>query len=570
MKCPDLCIPVEALDQHTVVLGKTGAGKSSVLRYLVEYLLGEKKRVVIIDPKGDWWGLKASRDGKGPGHAVITFGNFKDEEATDVPINAQSGKHVAELISSGNRPAIIGFRGWMTAHMVQFWIDFASTLFNENEGELYLVVDEVHNFAPKGKVMDPQAGKCLHWTNRLMSEGRGLGIVALIASQRPQKVHNDTLTSCETLIAMRVIHAADRGAIDDWIKGCGDPKQGKMVLENLANLSRGNAFVWSPEVKFGPTLLEFPMFETFDSFAPPQIQKKVSRRTWADVDLGEVTEKLAAVIEESKANDPKELKQKIGELERGIAVAQRAYGDEIAGLRRQLEAKPSQTVPALKEADFKRLEKLEGHLESELMLLRQKLSEIKSPAASTIRETSPISLGRPKEEAGKVHPEANGKLAPRHQEIINAIAFYNEIGVARCDKKRIAGFVTRPFNGNFRTDLSVLRTAGLIEYPTPGDVVLTELGRCGVTKLPTIRTQGDLHRLWIEKLAPRHAEILGSLLALKRGVKCEKTALAATVSREFNGNFRTDLSVLRTLGTIDYPSPGTVCVSDNLYPPIPA
>jgi DNA helicase HerA-like ATPase len=94
-------------------------------------------------------------------------------------------------------------------------------LFARNAGELYLVVDEFHNFAPKtilykGKKDDEETASpmlALHWANRLLSEGRGLGIVSLNASQRPQKVHNDSLTSHETLIAMRVIHKADRDAI---------------------------------------------------------------------------------------------------------------------------------------------------------------------------------------------------------------------------------------------------------------------------------------------------------------------------------------------------------------------
>ena len=39
-----LCFPEKILDQHLVVLGKTGAGKSSALRHVVEYLLHHKKR----------------------------------------------------------------------------------------------------------------------------------------------------------------------------------------------------------------------------------------------------------------------------------------------------------------------------------------------------------------------------------------------------------------------------------------------------------------------------------------------------------------------------------------------
>src|SRR5262249_47858253 len=136
---------------------------------------------------------------------------------------------------------------------------------------------------------------------------------------RPQKVHNDTLTSCETLVAMRVIHEADRSAVQEWIAGCGDKKQGNDVLNSLAGMARGEAFVWSPEAGFGPVRGGFPMFQTFDSFAAPQLQKRVSEKGWAEVDLSAVKDKLAAVIEEAKANDPRELRKQIAELRRELA-----------------------------------------------------------------------------------------------------------------------------------------------------------------------------------------------------------------------------------------------------------
>lgn len=314
-----LPFPERVLHQHAATLGKTGSGKSSALRVIVEHLLDKGRRVCIVDPKGDWWGLKSSADGKSAGYPVIMFGDFKEPRATDVPINDRSGKHVAELIATGNRPAVLGFRGWMPAQLVRFWLDFAPALFNANEGELYVIIDEVHNFAPKGKIFDPDAGKCLHWTNRIMSEGRGLGLTFFIASQRPQKVHNDTLDNCETLIAMRVAHPAARESLKDWMDGNGDPAKGKEILATLAQLKRGEAWVWSPENEFGPSRVKFPMFSTFDSFAPPQLQKKVSQAGWSEIDLDQVKQKLASVIAEAKANDPKELKAEILRLKQDLA-----------------------------------------------------------------------------------------------------------------------------------------------------------------------------------------------------------------------------------------------------------
>ncbi|MDE2104477.1 MAG: DUF87 domain-containing protein [Patescibacteria group bacterium] len=230
-----LPIPVKTLDQHIAILGKTRAGKSSAMRVLVEFMLGDGRPVCVIDPKGDWWGLKSSATGKSAGFPVVIFGG----EHADVPINPASGAQVAELVATGNRPCIVDLGGWMPGDRTRFWIAFASTLFRLTRGNRWLAIDEVHNFAPKGKVMDPDSGKALHWANRLASEGLGKGLHMIFASQRPQKVHNDTLTSAETLIAMRVLHPSDREAVSDWVKGCGDPALGAKVMSTLAELHRG-------------------------------------------------------------------------------------------------------------------------------------------------------------------------------------------------------------------------------------------------------------------------------------------------------------------------------------------
>lgn len=320
---------------------------------------------------------------------MILFGDFKEtagkQVPADVPLNEFSGKHIAELVTSGNRPCVVGFRGWTQGNMHKFWIDFASTIFNSNEGELYLVIDEVHNFAPKGKIMSPEVGMCLHWANRIMNEGRGIGLVNLIASQRPQKVHNDTLTACETLVAMRVIHKADRDAVEDWIKGCGDEKQGKEVLNSLAGMKRGEAYVWSPEVDFGPERLTFPMFETFDSFAPPQLQKKVSGKDWASVNLDEVRTKLAAVIEKAKQTDPEELQKTVADGKKRIAELERKLTQAGA-------AKPAPAVetiktvdkPVLKDGQLVRAEKIL----SSVGVLTDKLSNVATEIRDAIAKVN--------------------------------------------------------------------------------------------------------------------------------------------------------------------------------------
>jgi hypothetical protein len=309
-------IPDKALEQHAILLGKTRSGKSSAMRYLVEGQLDRQRRVCIIDPKGDWYGLRSSADGRADGYPVVIFGG----EHADVPINQHAGAAVAELVATGNRPCIIDLGGWHVGERTRFYIDFAATLFRTSKSPMHLVIDEVHNFAPQGKIMDPDAGKMIHWSNRLASEGQGKGIILLAASQRPQKVHKDFVTSCETLLAFRVIHPLDRNAIKEWIDGCPDRDKGREVLESLATMPRGEAWVWSPEIGFGPARVKFPKFSTFDSFAAPTGADQNKLKGWADIDLDEVTAKLQTVVDEAKANDPRELKKQVADLKRQLAA----------------------------------------------------------------------------------------------------------------------------------------------------------------------------------------------------------------------------------------------------------
>lgn len=557
-----LPFPERVLQQHIATLGKTGAGKSSAMRVIAEHLLERNARVCIVDPKGDWWGLKSSADGKGPGFPIIAFGNFKEERATDVPINERSGKHVAELIATGNRPAVIGFRGWMPSQMLTFWLDFAPAVFNLNQGDLRMFIDEIHNFAAKGKILDPQAGKSIHWTNRIMSEGRGLGLTFYIASQRAQKVHNDTLDCCETLCAMRVAHPAARQSVKEWIDGNGDKETGKTVLETLASLKRGEAWVWSPENSFGPERVQFPMFETFDSFAPPQLQKKVNQAGWSEVNLDQVREKLASVIAEAKANDPKELKAEIAKLkqelakkridvttsqpvvdekaiERAVAAAVKPYRDQLkkigncaaVGFRLFDEFRTGQSTIFESLKEFASAEELAAPIQP--FVARPAHAIPGSYAQPTIPPRKPAAA----------HTNGDSELSGPQMSMLSRLAEFHAIGRAEVNLAWLAGSLGTTVRARgFEENLRKVRTLSFVEV-SGGKAKLTREGEAIAGEPSTVWNVRDKLR---EMLSGPQDELLATLdQVYPHGMQLETLAATHNTTVRARG-FEENLRFLRS------------------------
>lgn len=257
-------IPEDALAAHLAILGKTGAGKSYAARSTVERLLAAGGRACIVDPTGVWWGLRLRHDGEKRSRfqAVIAGGRHGD-----VTLAEGDGPALARIIGTSSTPMILDVSAMTVSARTRFFTAFAETLLIENTGPLHLVLDEAHLFAPQTRVQDPSSAMMVHATNNLVALGRARGLRIILLSQRPAKLHKDSLTQVETLVAMRLVAPQDRKAVEEWIAGQADKKEGAEIIASLPRLSVGEAWIWAPAVE---TLerATFPAIATFDSMRP--------------------------------------------------------------------------------------------------------------------------------------------------------------------------------------------------------------------------------------------------------------------------------------------------------------
>lgn len=77
----NLTLPVEAVTQTFALLAKRGVGKTYTALVMVEEMLKAGLHVVVADPVGVAWGLRASADGKGPGLPIVVLGGDHGDTA---------------------------------------------------------------------------------------------------------------------------------------------------------------------------------------------------------------------------------------------------------------------------------------------------------------------------------------------------------------------------------------------------------------------------------------------------------------------------------------------------------
>jgi hypothetical protein len=579
----ELSLPLDVIQSSIALLATKGAGKTYTGSVLAEETYEAGVPLVVLDPVGVWWGLRSSADGKGPGLPIVIMGG----ERGDVPLEESAGKVVADFIVAERVSVLLDLSHLRKGPQSHFVTDFAEELYHKNRQPLFLIVDEADEFAPQRPVKGRE--RCLGAMEDIARRARARGIGSAFITQRSAVLNKDVLTQCPVLITLRTVGPQDIAAIDEWIKRHGDPEKRAQLMESIAAMPTGTAWVWAPEIGIFKRV-KIRRRETFDSSATPKIgQKRIEPKTVADVDLDALQRRMASTIEKQKASDPKELQKEItrlrGELARKPQVSvsepvrieipvitddQVKKLDQAAHLLADAQAKFEQALGAA-------TEQLADAFQEPVQLSRQILDAVtavrsdgaRSVAAAQRRlvPATPVAVTRaaPRRPAAAPAAETGEKLGLAERKILTVLAQYPQ-GRTIKQIAVLTGYAIG--GGGFRNALGSLRTKGYVEGR--GDnIQSTEGGLTALGEWEALPAPGsELLAHWRGELGHAESEILRVLSETYPAAMTPEEIAAQTTSAKGGpyepdgGGFRNALGRLRTLELVD--GRGALTISKDL------
>ena len=191
--------------QKTILIAKSGYGKSYSARVLIEEGIEKGNTFIIIDPQEAYWNLVG----------------FEYVKATQV----KSPRKLGILLSQTNKNIVISTKDLMPKEANIFLNGFLNGYKqNIRKGIQTIVLDEMHKFAPEGeKTIAKDNVRACFQENR----SDGLGFIGI--SQRPARIDKTVISQADNLMIGRVTSVRDCQAVQNYIDNVEDIKQIKTL-----------------------------------------------------------------------------------------------------------------------------------------------------------------------------------------------------------------------------------------------------------------------------------------------------------------------------------------------------
>lgn len=573
---PKLNLPPEAVTQTLGILGKRGVGKTHTASVLAEEMLTLGAQIIVLDPLDVWWGLRADVMGAPSGFPIVVIGGSHG----DLPLSGDSGELLADFAVEQGASMVLSLRHLSKNDQRRFVTAFCERLYHrkgepEHRGAVHVFVDEADAFAPQ-RVPAGQE-RMLGAIDDLVRRGRSSGVGVTLITQRSAAINKDVLTQIEVLVCHRTVSPQDRKALDAWVEAHDAHDQRATFMASLAGLAIGEAWFWSPGWLDIFQRVQVRARTTFDSSATPKQGAKQVTVALRKVDIDALKGKLAATIGRAKEDDPKALRKQIAELTRQInAKPTNGKVDSGALIAMREELRLAKQIAAQSGKELSSVRILIQREGKQLVALGTRLLDQVGQEQIAGFPTSRATKPEPRRAEPVRAPNTNPRDIPRdndadittpQQKILDAIAAFEPLGLNAISKSVAAVYAgVSPTSGGYFNNLGRLRAMGLIDYPTGGQVSLTDAGRARADTGTVIRSIGELHEAWCRMLPNPQSAILRAVIEIyPDDVAKDELAERVAVSPTSGGYFN-NLGRLRTLGAIEYPMPGRVVATDLLFP----
>ena len=603
-----LSLPADTVTRTLAILAQKGAGKTYTGMKMSELMLREKAQLVCLDPTGVWWGLRSSADGERPGLDIIVMGG----EHGDVPLEPTAGELVAAFVVESSRSVALDLSHFESnAAQDRFVTSFAEKLFRlkaTNRTPLHLMLDEADSFLPQRPAKNQL--RMLGAFEAIVRRGRSRGLGMTMISQRPAVVNKNVLTQVDALICHRVTGKQDMDALTAWIKHWSlDPAQAGKFLASLPSLAVGECWFWSPGWLSRFEQGKVNARSTFDSSSTPGPGSTPGKVQMRAVDLSALSAQILATVEHAKANDPRELRQRIATLELALK-SHRQHAEEMGALTqelgieaggvagqsiaavtlrtiRDLRARKPAEVSVLTEEDrnvlkmvcakFDKAEQLIIGITHDLKMSTEGIAWIKAkvlgappPAAHPLPPSHKskarlINRPEPGVPCGVFTPvEGNGTISPAQRKILTVLAQYHP---TPCAKRKVAVIANYKITGgSFNNNLGALRSVGYILSGEP--IAISEAGLAALGSFEPIPGGIEAIHAAIATLPRPQAAILEALLRAAPGYARTKESVAEAAGmiargepyEVTGGSFLNNLGALRTRELIRGRDPITLLI----------
>lgn len=540
------------LKTRLLIQANSGGGKSFLIRRLAEQLFG-KVPTIIIDPEGEFATLREK------------FGYVLVGKGGDTPADLRSASLVAHKLLELRASAVIDLYELKPQARHEFVRRFLDALIDSPKSlwrPTVIIVDEAHQYAPEGKAGESEASGAMV---DLATRGRKRGFCAVFATQRLGKLRKDAAAELLNVMIGMTFIDIDRERAAECL-GVSHGEKHKFNDE-IKLLTEGKFFCLGRAICKERTLIKVGGVETTHpeagggkfSAEPPPAPEAVKAMLPKLADLPKAAEEKAKTEAELRAEN-RSLKAQLKQ-------------NQAQPKTETLVETKTKTVPALTDAERKRLTKLIGSFDGFTVSLNSvravvdEMSQTKDELSGEISffrhllngkfsAPTPVRAGAPLRAALPVAPRLispkpaaldieNGSLGRCERALLSVLAKYPE----GCTKNKLILLAGYSWSGSTQNALGKLRSIGFAEGQNSSIIRITEAGQQS-GQFESLPEGQDFVNYWLNfpYFGKCERALLRCLIDNPNGLTRDE--LLAASGYEWSGSTQNALGALRTAGVI--------------------